>query len=106
MAAKTQKKSGGGDMKRKRNPNQKSDGPSSSPKKPKLASNPKKPKFNQSNVQNKVAKQKSNLTEKAYKSHNEKKGEGEDSKKLSRLRSKVRPVLGFLFLVTILLCYE
>lgn len=95
MAAKTQKKSGGADMKRKRNPNHKSEGPVPTAKKQKLASNQKKPKFNPSNIKNKATKQKSNLTEKEYKNPNEKKGEVEDSKKLSRLRAKVRSFLNF-----------
>lgn len=90
MAAKPQKKSSGS-MKRKSNPDQKSEGPVSNFKKPKFSSNPKKPKFNPSNAQNKAGKQPSSFPKKEYKNPNVEKGEGEDSKKLARLRSKVRP---------------
>lgn len=75
-------------MKRKRNPNQKSQEPVSDSKKPKLAFNPKKSKLNPSKVQNKGAKKPSSLPKKGYNNPNGKKGEVEDSKKLSRLRSK------------------
>ncbi|XP_057806060.1 pumilio homolog 24 [Salvia miltiorrhiza] len=88
MAAKPQQKKSSGSMKRKTNPNQKSEGPVSNFKKPKLSSNPKKSKFNPTNAQNKVGKQPSNLPKKEYQKPNGEKGEVEDSKKLARLRSK------------------
>ncbi|KAL8490597.1 hypothetical protein ACS0TY_022558 [Phlomoides rotata] len=87
MAAKPQKKNSESN-KRKRIPNQKSEGQTSNPKKPKFTSNNKNPKFNPSNVHNKVGKKPSDRPEKEYQKYSGKKDEVGDSKKLGRLRAK------------------
>ncbi|KAL8486170.1 hypothetical protein ACS0TY_023031 [Phlomoides rotata] len=87
MAAKPQKKNSESN-KRKRIPNQKSEGQTSNPKKPKFTSSNKNPKFNPSNVHNKVGKKPSDRPEKEYQKYSGKKDEVGDSKKLGRLRAK------------------
>ncbi|KAK4433892.1 Pumilio24 [Sesamum alatum] len=90
MAAKPQKKSSES-KKRKRIPNQKSDGAIADTKKPKFASNPKKLKPNSNDVQSKDGAKKPFKIKGPQKDHQKpsvKKDGVEDSKKISRLRAK------------------
>ncbi|KAL0433965.1 UNVERIFIED_CONTAM: Pumilio24 [Sesamum latifolium] len=90
MAAKPQKKTIES-KKRKRVPNQKSEGAIADTRKPKFASNPKKLKPNSNNVQSKDGTKKPFKIKgptKDYQKPSAKKDGVEDSKKLSRLRSK------------------
>ncbi|XP_011071411.1 pumilio homolog 24 [Sesamum indicum] len=90
MAAQPQKKTSQSN-KRKRVPNQKSEGATAVTKKPKFASNPKKLKPNSNNVQSKDGTEKPFKIKGPKKDHQKpsvKKDGVEDSKKLSRLRSK------------------
>ncbi|KAL0393295.1 UNVERIFIED_CONTAM: Pumilio24 [Sesamum radiatum] len=90
MAAKPQKQTSES-KKRKRVPNQKSEGAIADTKKPKFASNPKKLKPNSNNVQSKDGTKKPFKIKGPKKDHQKpsvKKDGVEDSKKLSRLRSK------------------
>ncbi|KAL2244299.1 UNVERIFIED_CONTAM: Pumilio 24 [Sesamum indicum] len=94
MAAQPQKKTSQSN-KRKRVPNQKSEGATAVTKKPKFASNPKKLKPNSNNVQSKDGTEKPFKIKGPKKDHQKpsvKKDGVEDSKKLSRLRSKLRVV--------------
>ncbi|KAL0368193.1 UNVERIFIED_CONTAM: Pumilio24 [Sesamum calycinum] len=90
MAAKPQKQTSES-KKRKRVPNQKSEGAIADTKKPKFASNPRKLKPNSNNVQSKDGTKKPFKIKGPKKDHQKpsvKKDGVEDSKKLSRLRSK------------------
>ncbi|KAL0323422.1 UNVERIFIED_CONTAM: Pumilio24 [Sesamum angustifolium] len=90
MAAKPQKQTSES-KKRKRVPNQKSQGAIADTKKPKFASNPRKLKPNSNNVQSKDGTKKPFKIKGPRKDHQKpsvKKDGVEDSKKLSRLRSK------------------
>ncbi|KAG8372915.1 hypothetical protein BUALT_Bualt12G0116700 [Buddleja alternifolia] len=88
MAAKPQKKSSSDSNKRKRLPNQKSDGPISDSKKPKFTTNPNKFRSNSSSVQSKLTNRPFKPPAKDYQKPGVKKDGVEDDKKLRRLQAK------------------
>ncbi|GER27668.1 pumilio 24 [Striga asiatica] len=93
---KPQKKSSGLN-KRKRAPNQKSEGTISSSSKPKSTFSPKKLKLNSGSAQSQVTKKPVKAPKKDYEKPAVKKDEAGDSKKLARLRAK--GILGLRFML-------